>query len=118
VSNAFGIGPSALANPIGTNTAMPTGGAASSPVSVANAALASAASPSATGSTASTKIAPTQGWYVFAGIIVGVSLSTTRAAPLVVGILSLALIYQVSALLMHTPPSTTAPSLSSLIKKP
>lgn len=68
--------------------------------------------------TTNTKVAPTQGWYVFAGIITGIALSSTRAAPLVMGILSIALIYQVSALLEGIPPSSNpVPSLSSLIKK-
>lgn len=110
---------------VGTNAPFQTG-QASAPVNLFDTTGSAPVSPvtastplaSNTAAPASTKIAPTQGWYVFAGIIVGVSLSSTRAAPLVMGILSLALIYQVSALLMHTPPSTTAPSLSSLIKKP
>lgn len=63
------------------------------------------------------KVSPTQGWYVFGGLVVSIALSGTKAAPFIMGVLSIALIYQLSALLEHIPPSTNAPSFGSLIPK-
>jgi hypothetical protein len=50
---------------------------------------------------ATTKTLPfglTGGWYVFFGVGAGVIASGTKAAPLVLGILSIALLYQLSQL--------------------
>lgn len=55
----------------------------------------------ATGSTAtaSTPFGLTTGWYVFFGVGAGVLLSGTKVAPIVLGILSSALLYQISQLI-------------------
>lgn len=43
----------------------------------------------------------TQGWYITAGIVVSVALANTKAGPFFLGILSIALLYQINLLLQH-----------------
>jgi hypothetical protein len=52
----------------------------------------------------------TQGWYITGGIAVGIALGNTKAAPIVLGILTVALIYQLTNLLEGIPPGGAAPS--------
>lgn len=57
------------------------------------------------GAAGSTPIAPTSsakssGWYIFIGCSVGLILSNTKAAPIALGILGIALIYQLNNLLL------------------
>lgn len=47
----------------------------------------------------------TQGWYITGGIAVGIAFGNTRAAPIILGILTVALIYQLSALVEGIPPA-------------
>ena len=50
----------------------------------------------------------TQGWYITGGIAVGIALGNTKAAPVVLGILVVALIYQVTNLIEKIPPGGSA----------
>lgn len=57
----------------------------------------------------------TQGWYITGGICVGIAFGNTRAAPLILGVLTVALIYQLTALVEGTPPGgTNTPGVSTL----
>ncbi len=49
----------------------------------------------------STKFKPTQGWYITGGIVVSVMLANTKAGAFLLGILGVALIYQVNLLIQH-----------------
>lgn len=49
--------------------------------------------------TAGSKTQLTNGWYVFFGVGGGVLLSNTRAAPVILALLSSALIYQIGQLI-------------------
>jgi hypothetical protein len=60
--------------------------------------LPQAESPTATPNQANTSFALTTGWWVFFGLGFGVLLSGTEFAPLALGLLSVALIYQISQL--------------------
>jgi hypothetical protein len=51
------------------------------------------------GSSSGTAFGLTTGWYVFFGVGGGVLLSGTKVAPIVLGILSSALLYQISQLI-------------------
>lgn len=50
-------------------------------------------------SSSGTAFGLTTGWYVFFGVGAGVLLSGTKVAPIVLGILSSALLYQISQLI-------------------
>lgn len=43
----------------------------------------------------------TQGWYIFAGCVAAIALSQTKAAPIVLGILGVACIYQLGKLIQE-----------------
>lgn len=57
----------------------------------------------------------TQGWYLTGGLVTAIAFSNTRAAPLILGVLVVALIYQVTNLVEGIPPGgkSTAPTPST-----
>lgn len=57
----------------------------------------------------------TQGWYMTGGILVGIAFGNTKAAPLILGLLTVALIYQVTNLVEGIPPGgASKPGVSTL----
>jgi hypothetical protein len=57
--------------------------------------------PTTTSGPSGTPFKATQGWYIFVGVVVAIALGNTGVGPFALGILGVALIYQISQLVQH-----------------
>lgn len=80
----------------GNGTTIAPNGAAAPIGSSANPSTAQSQAPA---SVPAAKFSATQGWYIAAGITVSIALANTKAGPFLVGILGVALLYQINLLL-------------------
>ena len=88
--------------PTNSDASVPTPAVSSDPSAAPATTTSASTTPNATLANYTTKFHATQGWYITGAIVVSTMLANTGAAPFLLGVLGVALIWQLDQLLTPT----------------